>query len=135
MAKFEIDEATWAALNGLLDRALDLAPAERMFELPPPGWKILTPSFLARLLTNPNEPFRVRLRENAVDTGWNPRAPIHVFQSDTDEEAPFDDELVSVDRLRRNGATIDVHVFHGLDHTNSWIQTMPRAIRWFRSIE
>jgi serine/threonine protein kinase/tetratricopeptide (TPR) repeat protein len=30
MAKFEIDEATWAALNGLLDRALDLAPAERM---------------------------------------------------------------------------------------------------------
>jgi pimeloyl-ACP methyl ester carboxylesterase len=106
-----------------------------MFELPPPGWKILTPSFLARLLTNPNEPFRVRLRENAVDTGWNPRAPIHVFQSDTDEEAPFDDELVSVDRLRRNGATIDLHVFHGLDHANSWIQTMPRAIQWFRSIE
>src|SRR5215813_9082625 len=32
MAKFEIDEATWAALNGLLDRALDLAPADR------PAW-------------------------------------------------------------------------------------------------
>ena len=32
MAKFEIDETTWAALNGLLDRALDLVPAERM------GW-------------------------------------------------------------------------------------------------
>src|SRR4051812_11489902 len=32
MANFEIDETTWAALNGLLDRALDLAPAER------PGW-------------------------------------------------------------------------------------------------
>ena len=30
MANFEIDEATWAALNSLLDRALDLAPAERM---------------------------------------------------------------------------------------------------------
>ena len=32
MANFEIDETTWAALNGLLDRALDLAPAERL------GW-------------------------------------------------------------------------------------------------
>src|SRR5262245_31866443 len=32
MGKFEIDEATWAALNGLLDRALDLAPADR------PAW-------------------------------------------------------------------------------------------------
>jgi eukaryotic-like serine/threonine-protein kinase len=30
MAKLEIDEATWAALNSLLDRALDLAPAERL---------------------------------------------------------------------------------------------------------
>ena len=32
MANFEIDETTWAALNSLLDRALDLVPAERM------GW-------------------------------------------------------------------------------------------------
>src|SRR5436190_12161437 len=32
MANFEIDETTWAALNSLLDRALDLQPAER------PGW-------------------------------------------------------------------------------------------------
>ena len=30
MANFEIDETTWAALNGLLDRALDLHPAERL---------------------------------------------------------------------------------------------------------
>jgi hypothetical protein len=30
MANFEIDETTWAALNSLLDRALDLVPAERM---------------------------------------------------------------------------------------------------------
>ena len=26
MANFEIDETTWAALNSLLDRALDLQP-------------------------------------------------------------------------------------------------------------
>ena len=30
MANFEIDETTWAALNSLLDRALDLQPGERL---------------------------------------------------------------------------------------------------------
>lgn len=104
-------------------------------ELPPPARDILTDSFLARLATNRNEPMRVRLRENAVDRGWNPRAPLRVYQSDADEEVPFDDALVSVDRLRRAGATITVRTFSGLDHVNSWIQTMPRAIQWFRTIE
>ena len=30
MPKFDIDADTWAALNSLLDHALDLAPAERI---------------------------------------------------------------------------------------------------------
>ena len=30
MPKFDIDADTWSALNSLLDRALDLAPAERI---------------------------------------------------------------------------------------------------------
>jgi len=102
--------------------------------LPPPGWKILTPSYLARLATNPNEPMRERLRENAVDR-WSPRAPVRVYHSRDDEEVPYDDALVSVDRLRRSGATITVRSFSGLDHANSWIQAMPRAIQWFRTLQ
>src|SRR5262245_40427412 len=102
--------------------------------LPPPALEILTPSYLAQLTTNRDEPMRVRLRENAVDR-WSPRAPLRVYQSRDDEEVPYEDALVSVDRLRRNGATIAVRSFSGLDHVNSWIQTMPRAIQWFRTLE
>ena len=102
--------------------------------LPTPMWQILAPSYLAHLFADRNEPFRVRLRENAVDR-WSPRAPIRVYQSRADEEVPFDDALVSVGRLHRNGATIDVRLFDGLDHVNSWIQAMPRAIQWFRTLE
>jgi hypothetical protein len=46
-----------------------------------------------------------------------------------------DNVLVSVDRLRRAGGAITVRSFDGLDHVNSWIQAMPRAIQWFRAIE
>ena len=102
--------------------------------LPPPGLEILTPSYLAQLTTDRDEPMRVRLRENAVDR-WSPRAPVRVYQSRDDEEVPYEDVLVSVDRLRRNGATIAVRSFSGLDHVNSWIQAMPRAIQWFRTLE
>jgi hypothetical protein len=42
---------------------------------------------------------------------------------------------ISVDRLRRSGATITVRSFSGLDHANSWIQAMPRAIQWFRTLQ
>jgi len=103
-------------------------------ELPPPGWKILTPSYLEQLTTDHNERMRVRLRENAVDR-WSPRAPVRVYHSRDDEEVPYDDALVSVDRLRRSGATITVRSFSGLDHANSWIQAMPRAIQWFRTLQ
>ena len=50
---------------------------------------------------------RVRLRENAVDR-WRPQAPVRVYHSPVDEEVPYGDALVSVERLRRRGATITV---------------------------
>ena len=103
-------------------------------ELPPPARDILTESYVAQLTTDRDDPMRVRLRENAVDR-WSPRAPVRVYHSRDDEEVPYDDALVSVDRLRRGGATITVRSFSGLDHVNSWIQAMPGAVRWFRALE
>ena len=103
-------------------------------ELPPPARDILTEPYVAQLTTDRNDPMRVRLRENAVDR-WNPRAPVRVYHSRDDEEVPYDDALVSVDRLRRGGATIVVRSFAGFDHVNSWIQALPRALQWFRTLD
>jgi hypothetical protein len=77
-------------------------------------------------------PLRVRLRQNAVDR-WRPDAPIRVYHSPDDEEVSFGDLLVSVDRLRKRGAEVTVAPLPGLDHVNSWVQAMPRAVRWFRT--
>ena len=103
-------------------------------ELPPPARDLLKPLYYAEVTTNRDDPMRVRLRQNAVDR-WGPRAPLRVFHSPVDEEAPYHDALVSVERLRQRGATIDVRTLSGFDHVNSWIQAMPRAVRWFRRIE
>ena len=103
-------------------------------ELPPPARDLLKPSYFAQVATNRDDPIRVCLRENAVDR-WRPEAPVRVYHSPVDEEAPYDDALVSVERLRRRGATIAVRTLPGFDHVNSWIQALPRAVRWFRAIE
>ena len=105
-----------------------------MFALPPPARDLLTPSYYAQLTSNRDDPMRVRLRENAVDR-WRPKAPLRAYHSVVDEEAPYGDALVSVERLRRRGATITVRTLPGFDHVNSWIQALPRAVRWFRAIE
>jgi len=105
-----------------------------MFALPPPARDLLKPSYYAQVTTDRNDPMRVRLRENAVDR-WRPEAPVLAFHSPEDEEAPYEDALVSVERLRRRGATIAVRTLPGFDHVNSWIQALPRAVRWFRAIE
>ena len=102
-------------------------------ELPPPARDVLTPSYLAELTTNRDTPMRVRLRENAVDR-LRLEAPVRVYHSPVDEEVAYDVTLVSVERLRRRGATIDVRTLPGFDHVNSWIQAMPRAARWFQDI-
>jgi fermentation-respiration switch protein FrsA (DUF1100 family) len=102
--------------------------------LPPTARELLTPSYYARVTTNPQARLRVRLGENAVDQ-WRPKAPIRVYHSPDDEEVPFEGALISVERLRSKGADVTVRPLPGFDHVNSWIQAMPRAVNWFRSLD
>ena len=103
-------------------------------ELPPNSRALLRSSFYASVNANPQNPLRVRLRQNAVDQ-WRPHAPLRIYHSPDDEEVPYEDALVSVDRLRSRGAEVTVRRLPGFDHVNSWIQAMPRAVTWFRSLD
>ncbi len=95
---------------------------------------LLKPSYRANLTSDPQNPLRVRLRQNAVDE-WRPYAPLRVYHSPDDEEVPYEFALESVERLRSLGADVTVRTVPGFDHVNSWIQAMPRAVNWFRSLE
>jgi fermentation-respiration switch protein FrsA (DUF1100 family) len=101
--------------------------------LPSTSRALLTSSYYAEVTAERQHPLRVRLRQNAVDR-WSPRAPLRVYHSPDDEEVPYGDALVSVDRLRSRGAEVTVRQVAG-DHVNSWIQAMPRAVTWFRSLD
>ena len=103
-------------------------------ELPPTAQQLLTPSFQTAVRSNPQHPMRVRLRQNAVDR-WTPQAPVRVYHSPDDEEVPYAGAIDSVERLRSRGADVSVRALPGYDHVNSWVQAMPRAARWFRSLE
>jgi pimeloyl-ACP methyl ester carboxylesterase len=102
--------------------------------LPPNAQPLLTPFYYADVTQNRQSPLRVRLRQNAVDR-WQPDAPIRVYHSPDDEEVPYADALVSVERLRRRGGEVTVRRLDGFDHVNSWVQAMPRAARWFHSLD
>ena len=56
--------------------------------LPPTSRELLRASYFREVSSNPGDPLRVRMRENAVDR-WRPDAPIHVYHSPDDEEAPL----------------------------------------------
>ena len=102
--------------------------------LPSTSRDLLTQSYYADLIARRENPFRVRLRQNAVDRR-RPAAPMRVYHSPDDEEVPYEDALVSVDRLRNEGGDVKVRPLPGFDHVNSWIQAMPRAVSWFRSLD
>jgi hypothetical protein len=101
--------------------------------LPPTSRELLRPSYFDAVRTNPADPMRVRLRQNAVDR-WRPEAPIRMYHSPDDEEVPYDDALVSVDRLQRRGGDITFERVAG-DRVNSWVQALPRAAAYFASLE
>jgi fermentation-respiration switch protein FrsA (DUF1100 family) len=103
-------------------------------ELPPNSRTLLTPSYYADVTANRQNLLRVRLRQNTVDQ-WKPHAPLRVYHSPDDEEIPYEDALASVNRLRSRGAKVTVKRLPGLDHVNSWVQAMPRAVTWFRSLD
>src|SRR4029453_15554957 len=96
----------------------------------PTSRELLTASYFRALTTDPEEPMRVRLRQNAVDR-WRPEAPIRVYHSPVDGEGSFEDALVSVRRLRSRGADVTVRRLPGLDHVTSWVRAMPQAADWF----
>jgi pimeloyl-ACP methyl ester carboxylesterase len=102
--------------------------------MPPTSRELLTASFFRDVSSNPDHPLRVRLRQNAVDR-WRPEAPIRVYHSPVDEEVRFEEVLVSVERLQRRGADTSVRRLPGLDHVNSWVRAMPRAARYFSTLE
>ena len=81
--------------------------------MPPTSRALLTPFYYARVTTNPHDPLRVRLRQNAVDQ-WRPQTPVRVYHSPDDEEAPYADALVSIERLRRRGADVTLRPAAGL---------------------
>jgi len=105
-----------------------------LFALPPNSRALLTSPYYAAVIEDPQNPLRVRLRQNAVDR-WGPSAPLLVYHSPDDEEVPYEDALVSADRLRGSGAVVTVEPIPGSDHVNSWVRAMPRAVTWFRSLE
>jgi len=102
--------------------------------LPPSSRRLLTAPFVAAVDTDPFEPIRVRLRQNAVDR-WTPLAPLRIFHSPDDEEVPIDGALDAAGRWRARGVDVSFVELPGFDHVNSWIQAMPRAVEWFRTIE
>ncbi len=102
--------------------------------LPPTSRALLTTAFRSAVENDPRTSFRRRLRQNAVDR-WTPSAPLRVFHSVDDEEVPIAGALASVSRLRNRGANVSVVELSGFDHVNSWIQALPRAMAWFRSLE
>ena len=102
-------------------------------DLPPTSRELLRQSYLDAVRSNPADPMRVRLRQNAVDR-WRPDAPIRIYHSPDDEEVPFADALVSVDRLRDRRGDVSQRRVSG-DHVNSWVQALPRAATYFASLD
>ena len=101
--------------------------------LPPTSRELLRKSYFETVRSNPADPMRSRLRQNAVDR-WHPDAPIRVYHSPDDEEVFYDDALVSVDRLRQRGGEVSLRSVSG-DHVNSWVQALPRAAAYFDSLD
>ncbi len=121
-----------ATVEGLFDMRHyfdDVAAA-----LPASSQQLLDSDFLAELTADEQHPFRVRLRENAVDQ-WTPDAPVRAYHSPDDEEVPYDSAVESVERLHSSGANVTIEELPGFDHVNSWVQAMPLAAAWFHSLE
>jgi hypothetical protein len=101
--------------------------------LAPTARALLRPSYFAAVTNDPNNPLRVRRRQNAVDR-WHPNAPIRVYHSQDDEEVSYAAALVSVERLRDRGADVTVRNVPG-DHVTSWVRAMPRAATYFKTLQ
>ena len=94
--------------------------------LPSTSRDLLTPSYYADLIAGRRNPFRVRLRQNAVDR-WRPaRAPARLPQPRRRGGPLRRRARVCRPHAKPRGADVKVRPLPGFDHVNSWIQAMPQ---------
>ena len=102
--------------------------------LPSTSRELLTPSYYAELITQPRTSIpRPAAPERSGSVGAR-RARARLPQPRR-RGGPLRRRARSVDRLRSRGGDVTVRPLPGFDHVNSWIQAMPRAVTWFRSLD
>jgi hypothetical protein len=69
-----------------------------------PVMQLLRPEFLAAFRDQPNHPLRMALRENDV-YDWTPKAPLHLYHCDGDQDVLFANSQVATNRFFQRGAT------------------------------
>ncbi|AKT38467.1 alpha/beta hydrolase [Chondromyces crocatus] len=102
--------------------------------LGPTAKETLEPTFHDAVLGDAQHALRKTLRQNQVDD-WRPTAPIRSYHSPSDEEVSYTDAQTSVAKLNGKGGSVTLETLNNLDHVNSWLQAMPRAVTWFRGLE
>ena len=66
--------------------------------------RLLRPSFLANLRSNPEAPLRLALRDNDLYR-WTPRAPMRLYHCAADGDVIFANSQVALDNFHARGAT------------------------------
>ena len=92
---------------------------------------ILNPDLVAAFESDPDHPFRIRLRENDV-YDWAPQAPIRLYHCGQDRHVPPENSQVALHALRERGAQVDL--FDPLptgDHGDCAAPSLLLAKLWF----
>ena len=100
-------------------------------QLPATPKDMFKESFVADVLTNPNNPFVLKLKENDL-YDWKPEAPMYLLHSREDDQVPYLNTIKAYNRFVANGATdIQIDTSNEGTHSTASRVLFPRALEWF----
>ena len=113
------------------DRGFDLSSY-----LPVDLSKFIHDSIFVNFKNDPDHPFKQDLRKNDVHN-WKPETPLKMYYSTADELVPYQNALVALSEMQKNGAkeVEAVEVSTTLNHGATAVPAKQLVLKWFNDIE
>lgn len=95
---------------------------------------LLTEKYIADYLGDGERELKAAFKKNSL-VDWAPQGPIKLFHGDADEEVFYENSVRARDKLKANGADIELVTIPGGSHSSSVFASYGGALTWFNSLK
>lgn len=94
----------------------------------------LQPAFRIDLKNNPNNLFLQAIKKYDVINDWVPKTPTHIYHSESDEIAFYDNSVIAYNTFKQKGGNVSLISLGNVSHLDGNLKAITEVRNWFYTL-